>query len=425
MNAPQTRSLFYANLSGDGSRLENSAHHELKEFRKFLLRARSYRLEESLLRVAWKAEGRPLRDGSQWVELRACPDRGDEPDATFRDFLSDETKDIHECAPPSHSAEERERRTYFREDHRIAILGRNRLSRRLLLRRPPALPELATRQNTYPLDKQIEAIDRLRSQPAVAHLPLLRLLQERRFADQDWPTLSMIPEPEWGVLTDESRNGTLEQREFVRRALATPDFAFLEGPPGSGKTTAICELVLQAVRHGQRVLLSASTHVAVDNVLERVADGRHNEVIAVRIDRRDDDETPESVRGLRLEHFVRAERARLREFHQRQPQPSIAQALFRRGLDAGVEGEDMVERLILDSSNLVAGTTIGILQHPDLKSARRNGLTEPPFDLLIVDEASKTTFQEFLVPALWAKRWVLVGDPRQLSPYAEIGRAHV
>ena len=41
--------------------------------------------------------------------------------------------------------------------------------------------------------------------------------------------------------------------------------------------------------------------------------------------------------------------------------------------------------------------------------------------MLIVDEASKTTFQEFLVPALWAKRWVLVGDPRQLSPYADEG----
>jgi hypothetical protein len=79
----------------------------------------------------------------------------------------------------------------------------------------------------------------------------------------------------------------------------------------------------------------------------------------------------------------------------------------------------MVERLILESANLVAGTTIGILQHPDLKSARRTKFAEPPFDMLIVDEASKTTFQEFLVPALWAKRWVLVGDPRQLSPYAD------
>ena len=291
--------------------------------------------------------------------------------------------------------------------------------RRLLLERAPKFPELAVKPNTYPLDKQIEAIDRLRSEPAEAHLPLLRLLQERRFADGDWLALPQIPEPTWGVLTDETRDGTLEQREFVRRALATPDFAFLEGPPGSGKTTAICELILQVVNRGKRVLLSASTHVAVDNVLERIADGSHNEIIAVRIDRRDDEETPECVKGLRLEKFVESERQRLQDFHHKNSRPSLAQARFRRGLDSATDGERMVERLILDSANLVAGTTIGILQHPDLKSARRTKFAEPPFDLLIVDEASKTTFQEFLVPALWAKTWVLVGDPRQLSPYAD------
>jgi hypothetical protein len=42
-----------------------------------------------------------------------------------------------------------------------------------------------------------------------------------------------------------------------------------------------------------------------------------------------------------------------------------------------------------------------------------------PFDVLIVDEASKTTFTEFLVPAVYARRWVVVGDRRQLSPYVE------
>jgi hypothetical protein len=72
--------------------------------------------------------------------------------------------------------------------------------------------------------------------------------------------------------------------------------------------------------------------------------------------------------------------------------------------------------MVLDAANLVCGTTIGILQHPDVKA---NGHAAPTFDVLIVDEASKTTFQEFLVPALLAKRWVIVGDPKQLSPYVD------
>ena len=40
-------------------------------------------------------------------------------------------------------------------------------------------------------------------------------------------------------------------------------------------------------------------------------------------------------------------------------------------------------------------------------------------DVLIIDEASKTTFQQFIVPAGFAKKWVLVGDICQLSPFLE------
>lgn len=91
------------------------------------------------------------------------------------------------------------------------------------------------------------------------------------------------------VLTDDTRRGTAEQRSFVQRALATPDFVFLEGPPGSGKTTAICEFILQLALQGKRALLCASTHVAVDNVLERLMDGRNPSrdlVIPIRVGER-------------------------------------------------------------------------------------------------------------------------------------------
>ncbi|MDR0559809.1 MAG: ATP-binding domain-containing protein, partial [Prevotellaceae bacterium] len=43
----------------------------------------------------------------------------------------------------------------------------------------------------------------------------------------------------------------------------------------------------------------------------------------------------------------------------------------------------------------------------------------PEFDYLIIDESSKTTFQEFLVPALYAKKWILAGDVMQLSPFTD------
>jgi hypothetical protein len=58
---------------------------------------------------------------------------------------------------------------------------------------------------------------------------------------------------------------------------------------------------------------------------------------------------------------------------------------------------------------------IGILQHPDIRTNRQGA----SFDVLIVDEASKVTFSDFIIPALHAKKWILVGDVKQLSPYVE------
>lgn len=52
----------------------------------------------------------------------------------------------------------------------------------------------------YPIDKQLEAIERLRSELAEEHLPLLRLLQDRHFADVKWPELDSASDPVWRVL---------------------------------------------------------------------------------------------------------------------------------------------------------------------------------------------------------------------------------
>jgi AAA domain-containing protein len=72
-----------------------------------------------------------------------------------------------------------------------------------------------------------------------------------------------------------------EQRGAVRGAVGSPHAFFVQGPPGTGKTTVIAEVVRQLLARGERVLLLAPMHVAVDEVLGRVA-GRPG-VLALRI----------------------------------------------------------------------------------------------------------------------------------------------
>lgn len=269
---------------------------------------------------------------------------------------------------------------------------------------PPDNSVLTVKVNTYQLRKQIEAISTLMRMPVGEHAKLIKLFENRERSEWQKPTNERIIE--WFVITDETISGSQEQRQFIHQAINTPDFAILEGPPGSGKTTVILELICQLAKQGKRVLLCGSTHVAIDNVLERLKEKKNGtnlleqfHILPVRIG--DEQRISEDIKEFQINNLE--------------------------------EDNSIEEKLLLDISNLVCGTTIGILQHPKFKL--RKGVAKkdetgklkyysnepivPEFDYLIIDESSKTTFQEFLVPALYAKKWILVGDVMQLSPFTD------
>ncbi len=310
-------------------------------------------------------------------------------------------------------------RIQFSQNKQINILDRDQDSEQLLLDRKPEEPFLVLRPNTYTLRCQLDSLKILQDTPCSSHRPLLRLFEARSHAkwesiEDPIEILFRKPVEKWYVLTDARRPGTNEQRKFVEKALHTPDFAFLEGPPGSGKTTAILELIIQLALQGKRILLCASTHVAVDNVLERILkeDSEIKDVIIpIRIG--DKSNISEEVKSCQLEMFLSTERDRLLRELKKIENLSEAQ---RELLEQLRKGNQTIQKMVLEGANLICGTTIGLLQHPGIKD---KGESNPQFDYMIIDEASKTTFQEFLVPALLAKKWVLVGDQKQLSPYVD------
>jgi len=274
---------------------------------------------------------------------------------------------------------------------------------------------LVLASETVQIDRQIKALDALVSAPRREHRSLLNLLIHKN--DCVWERVES-ENIECNVLEKEY-SGFEEQKKFVEKALGSPDFSILIGPPGSGKTATIIELITQAASRGKKILLVASTHVAIDNILERIKEERKKKgtiadefgIIPVRIGV--EDVISDKVSDYMLDRKVRSELDRILSSLSKIVKRTPSQDALYNALND--DGSEVMERMILDTSNLICGTTMGIVNAPMI----RDGSGTYLFDLMIIDEASKTTFPEFLVPALYAKKWVISGDPNQLAPYVD------
>ncbi len=97
-----------------------------------------------------------------------------------------------------------------------------------------------------------------------------------RTANQSWAAAEQVlvhytTTPPTTEIEPEFTSTTLNdnQKQAIRMALNAQDFLLIQGPPGSGKTTIIAEMVRNFVTRGQRVLVCSKGNLAVDNVLEK------------------------------------------------------------------------------------------------------------------------------------------------------------
>lgn len=73
------------------------------------------------------------------------------------------------------------------------------------------------------------------------------------------------------------------QKEIIVDVLKTEDIALIHGPPGTGKTTTLVELIMKAcLNTNAKVLCCAPSNVAVDNLAEKLIKAEEN-VNLVRI----------------------------------------------------------------------------------------------------------------------------------------------
>jgi ATP-dependent RNA/DNA helicase IGHMBP2 len=211
------------------------------------------------------------------------------------------------------------------------------------------------------------------------------------------------------------------QRDAVALALAAKHIAIIHGPPGTGKTTAVVELIRQAVRRGERVLACAPSNLAVDNLLEKLL-AAGEEPIRLGHPARVSEPLREHVLDVLAERHPDAKQARkfYKEAHalfrkagkwtRTKPEPGERASLRRAGrslIDDARQFEDRAVKRILDGAPILCATLTGL---------NADFLGNRTFDLVVIDEACQTP-----EPACWiaigrAKRLVLAGDHCQLPP---------
>lgn len=263
--------------------------------------------------------------------------------------------------------------------------------------------KICVKYNTYQLENYIKGIKSITEKIETESFTIFDIFKLIRGKNVITPY--QVENIKWEILKDDTRKGCKEQRDFVIKALNTEDICVLEGPPGSGKTTCISELILQILKNNPRakILLMASTHVAVDNVLERLVDYK---LPAVRLGV--EDRIADNMKEYKYPDVVNTEYTNFMQYHANKDK-DIKKYFY------SESGKAEFESLIRYTTNIVCCTTNGIHKYIN----PRYEIITTDFDYLILDEASKTTIAEFLAVARYAKKWILTGDVKQLSPYTD------
>jgi ATP-dependent RNA/DNA helicase IGHMBP2 len=214
-----------------------------------------------------------------------------------------------------------------------------------------------------------------------------------------------------------------DQREAVIHGVYAPDVGCIHGPPGTGKTRVVVEVIRQCVAQGERVLALTSSHAAVDHLadvllasanatsLTRLGEpARIHPAVVARSLRRLVQNHPHASHAKAL--FDDARKLERDAHHRRDTAFEARQRLREarhqaRALRAQArELERVAEDDILRGTKVLCGTlTTGL-----------SLLAEHEFQVLVVDEASQALTPAILLALPHVQRVVLAGDHRQLPP---------
>lgn len=242
------------------------------------------------------------------------------------------------------------------------------------------------------------------------------------------------------------------QKSAIENALSCENFFLIHGPFGTGKTRTLVELISQETRQNHKVLATAESNAAVDNILERLMENKklnltrlghpqrvskHNitQTLAYKVEKHDLNQkikkihkkidkliekrssytkpTPQYHRGYGdYDILHNASKGKGGRGISPDKMKSMAQWIeINQEIDEAHDDIKRVEnkmiRDIIEQSDVILATN---------SSAALESISRVKFDVAIIDEASQATIPSVLIPIAKAHRFILAGDHKQLPP---------
>jgi len=249
---------------------------------------------------------------------------------------------------------------------------------------------------------------------------------------------------------DENLNDS--QKKAIENALSCENFFLIHGPFGTGKTRTLVELISQETRQGHKVLATAESNAAVDNILERLMDNKkltltrlghpqrvskHNitQTLAYKAENHKLNKKIKKIHK-KIENMIEKRRVHTKptpQYRRGYGDYDILHMASKgkggRGISSDKmksmakwieinqeidEAHDEIKRIenrmikdIVDSSNVILATN---------SSSALEAIARVKFDVAVIDEASQATIPSVLIPIAKAHRFILAGDHKQLPP---------
>ncbi|XP_064476421.1 DNA-binding protein SMUBP-2-like isoform X2 [Ornithodoros turicata] len=261
-------------------------------------------------------------------------------------------------------------------------------------------------------------LEKMRKKREIRFSPLIELL----FGTTKPTSASEMRDP-GNALRYLNENLDASQKEAVKFALSQKEVCIIHGPPGTGKTTTLIEVVLQLVRNGSKVLACAPSNIAVDNLVEKLISYEgsvkvvrlgHPARVLPEIQRHSLDAVLARSDDYIIREDIRKELDSLLSSAKKNSGRNCLSEVGRRRRDLQKELQQRERRSIemtLRNADVVLSTLTTASDEGPL-----NCLPQEYFDVAVVDECSQALEAACWMALLRAPKCVLAGDHLQLPP---------